>query len=86
MICIIKLLKILIKKFIEFLIEFIFDIIYKNKGFLYIKEVYFIRYIGVDDLIDKYIEKIKNIDIYFFNNFIIFYIRLNNLKINFDKE
>ncbi|WP_236880809.1 hypothetical protein [Clostridioides difficile] len=86
MICTIKPLKISIKKSTEPLIEFISDTTYKNKSSSYIKEVYFTRYIGVDDSIDKYIEKIKNIDTYFFNNPTIPYIRLNNLKINFDKE
>ncbi|MBY1884568.1 serine protease, partial [Clostridioides difficile] len=62
MICTIKPLKISIKKSNEPLIEFISDTTYKNKSSSYIKEVYFTRYIGVDDSIDKYIEKIKNID------------------------
>lgn len=65
MICTIKPLKISIKKSTKPLIEFISDTTYKNKGSSYIKEVYFTRYIGVDDSIDKYIEKIKNIDTYF---------------------
>ncbi|MBY1517791.1 serine protease, partial [Clostridioides difficile] len=77
MICTIKPLRISIKKSNEPLIEFISDTTYKNKSSSYIKEVYFTRYIGVDDSIDKYIEKIKNIDTYFFNNTTIPYIRLS---------
>ncbi|HBF6683813.1 TPA: serine protease, partial [Clostridioides difficile] len=53
MICTIKPLKISIKKSTEPLIEFISDTTYKNKRSSYIKEVYFTRYIGVDDSIDK---------------------------------
>ncbi|MDL0266096.1 serine protease, partial [Clostridioides difficile] len=86
MICTIKPLKISIKKSNEPLIEFMSNTTYQNKSSSYIKEVYFTRYIGVDDSIDKYIEKIKNIDTYFFNNPIIPYIRLSSLNINFDKE
>ncbi|MDY7821593.1 trypsin-like peptidase domain-containing protein [Clostridioides difficile] len=86
MICTIKPLKISIKKSNEPLIEFMSNTTYQNKSSSYIKEVYFTRYIGVDDSIDKYIKKIKNIDTYFFNNPIIPYIRLSSLNINFDKE
>lgn len=85
MLCTIKPLKILIKKSNEPLIEFMSNTSYTNKSSSYIKEVYFTRYIGVDDSIDEYIEKIKNIDTYFFNNPTIPYIRLSNLNINFDK-
>ncbi|EQF25228.1 trypsin family protein [Clostridioides difficile CD160] len=85
MLCTIKPLKILVKKSNEPLIEFMSNMPYTNKSSSYIKEVYFTRYIGVDDSIDKYIEKIKNIDNYFFNNPTIPYIRLSNLNISFDK-
>ncbi|KPI52383.1 serine protease [Clostridioides difficile] len=86
MLCTIKPLKILIKKSHEPLIEFMSSMPYTSKSSSYIKEVYFTRYIGVEDSIDKYIEKIKKIDDYFFNNPKIPYIRLSNLNMSFDKS
>ncbi|MCC0645067.1 trypsin-like peptidase domain-containing protein [Clostridioides sp. ZZV14-6150] len=86
MICTIKPLKVVIKNSKEPLNEFMSSKSYTNKSSSYIKEVYFTRYIGIEDSIDKYIKNIKNIDTHLFNNTTVPYIRLNNLNINFDKS